>query len=607
MKTRTLRQFNRWTLAVLGCLFSGCVHAAFLEMPVSPRAIGMGDAFVAAADDPFAPLYNPAGMARIRSWSAAASYDRYIPQLTEDRLSGSFLSVGAPWGAGLSYQRFQSVLTTEEAVRLTFARDLFGGRVSAGLGGAFLRNAYRQDPVLDAILAGSSRSKAAFGLDAGLLWRLRTDLSAGFSGTGLLSPDVGVLETRRLDPVLRAGFAWRFGSWKAADLRFVAGIREEGGDGDVNVGAEVWDPRGNIALRAGVAGHNLSTGFSVRVSQVRFDYAFMTYWGPSDLTSLTNHLVALTWSAGVEPDGRDAEVRRMRDWARENAARFVAEGMRLETSGEFGPAVAAYGKALAWDPEDVATAERLTGAKKKWVDQTVWNLAMDGKKAYDEGKMSRAILYWQQALSYRPGDPRLQDAIEAALQKKVSGAQRLLLDGLKAYLQGDYPGAVRAWSEARETYPRNQALKDALAEARRRVEHAEEPKVFAGPEAKSEVQRLSYEAIIYQRSGRDDLAAETWRKVLEKEPGNTEAKEAVTRLETRTPARAYAAPPPMGPRAKELYEAGLGDYAAGNLTAAISKWEEALKLAPDDINLQNSLIRARMERDPDEPDKGGAP
>jgi tetratricopeptide (TPR) repeat protein len=563
--------------------------------------MGLGEAFVAVADDPFAPLYNPAGWALVTGWSASAAYNRYLPQLEDDRLAGSFLSIVAPYGSGFSYQRFQTDLSTEESLRLTAARGVDEGRLQVGLSGEMLRNSYRDDTVLQAVLHGGPKSKKAFGLDAGLLWRMKPKISVGISASNLLRPDVGIVGPRKLDATLRAGSGWQLKAWDVADLLLCAAYRREGEEGEWEAGVEAWEPKHFLALRAGIAGRNISTGFSVRVSRVRFDYAFVTYLGPEDLTALTNHLASLTWSTGEESNARETEKRRLREWSRENAARFAEEAGRLESSGEYGPAVASYGKALAWDPEDPETARSLSSAKKKWVDQTVWKLALDGQKAYTEGRMSKAILYWQQALSYRPGDAKLQAAIEEALQKKVTGAQKNLLDGLKAYFQEDYATAVEEWTRARETYPRNQALKAALEEATRRAEHAEERRTIMVPGEKSEVQRLSYEAIVYQRNGRNDLAAGIWRKVLEKEPDNTEAKESLTRLKSKPQSIRPAAPARTDPRAKKLYENGLADYASGDLAAAIRKWEEALRLAPDDVNIQNSLIRARMESNPDEP------
>ena len=57
-------------VAVLGLLLAAPAFATkyageFLKAPVGPRAIGMGAAFTAVADDATAPYWNPAGMVYI--------------------------------------------------------------------------------------------------------------------------------------------------------------------------------------------------------------------------------------------------------------------------------------------------------------------------------------------------------------------------------------------------------------------------------------------------------------------------------------------------------------------------------------------------------------
>jgi long-subunit fatty acid transport protein len=82
---------------------AGFNHATpFLRTGVSARAIGMGNAFVAAADDASAGFFNPAGITRIEKWgfssmlSADMAIDRQMNYLA---VAGSF-----DWGSlGLSW------------------------------------------------------------------------------------------------------------------------------------------------------------------------------------------------------------------------------------------------------------------------------------------------------------------------------------------------------------------------------------------------------------------------------------------------------------------------------------------------------------------------
>ncbi|MFI5311752.1 MAG: hypothetical protein ACHQQ3_10990, partial [Gemmatimonadales bacterium] len=62
---------------------SGGTHAAILlTLPAGARALGLGEAWGAVADDETALFYNPAQLARVRTTSAGGSLQRYIVSTT---------------------------------------------------------------------------------------------------------------------------------------------------------------------------------------------------------------------------------------------------------------------------------------------------------------------------------------------------------------------------------------------------------------------------------------------------------------------------------------------------------------------------------------------
>jgi len=60
----------------------------------SARAIGMGNAFVAVADDPSAIFYNPAGLVNLKTWQIYFLYDRKSKYGLADQ-ENPFLAAGA--------------------------------------------------------------------------------------------------------------------------------------------------------------------------------------------------------------------------------------------------------------------------------------------------------------------------------------------------------------------------------------------------------------------------------------------------------------------------------------------------------------------------------
>ena len=82
----------------LGGQRAGTSSGAFLKIGVGARAVGMGEAFVAVANDPSTIVWNPAGLASIlrkevqfshAAWPADISYDMLVCVLPSRRLGGS--------------------------------------------------------------------------------------------------------------------------------------------------------------------------------------------------------------------------------------------------------------------------------------------------------------------------------------------------------------------------------------------------------------------------------------------------------------------------------------------------------------------------------------
>src|SRR5437879_1705175 len=63
---------------------AGTTAAAFLEIPVGARAIGMGGAFVGTANDVTSLYWNPAGAARLEHSEAAFSHTNWIADMNFD-------------------------------------------------------------------------------------------------------------------------------------------------------------------------------------------------------------------------------------------------------------------------------------------------------------------------------------------------------------------------------------------------------------------------------------------------------------------------------------------------------------------------------------------
>jgi hypothetical protein len=74
----------------------GITAAPFLEIGVGSRAIGMGGAFVATANDASALYWNPAGIARLRNGQVLLMHAKWLADIQFD-FAGVVVPLGS-WG-----------------------------------------------------------------------------------------------------------------------------------------------------------------------------------------------------------------------------------------------------------------------------------------------------------------------------------------------------------------------------------------------------------------------------------------------------------------------------------------------------------------------------
>jgi long-subunit fatty acid transport protein len=86
---------------VLGQTKVGSTAASFLNIGVGPRAISMGSAFIATANDASALYWNPAGISRINESGAMFSHSEWFADINYN-WAGVFINVGSAGTIGLS-------------------------------------------------------------------------------------------------------------------------------------------------------------------------------------------------------------------------------------------------------------------------------------------------------------------------------------------------------------------------------------------------------------------------------------------------------------------------------------------------------------------------
>jgi hypothetical protein len=332
---------------------SGGENAAeFLRIGVGPRAIAMGEAQTAVADDVYATYWNPAGLANLPVQEAGFMQNQYVEGISEqyaayafptNRLgtfagSVTYLHMGEFDGYDAVGQRAGSVGASDTAAAFSYARPLWRDR-RAGMGlalGTTLRYLREQ---LDTVSASASAG------DIGLLFNpghIANDRLRGWAA-GLTLRNIGSSmrfdqESFRLPQILSAGLSYN-GTWKSE--RFVMAVdgrKPREGAGSYGAGLEIRTLTYLLA-RAGYSsdsdwGNGLRFGGGLVFRTLQLDYA---YAGAGAFGAIHRIGVTLRIGKGQEDPLYSAE-------------RWYRKGLKEFNAHQFPEAMVSFNKALEIDP-----------------------------------------------------------------------------------------------------------------------------------------------------------------------------------------------------------------------------------------------------------------
>jgi len=299
-------------------IFSTSTYAAFNDIGIGARPLGLGGAFVAAADDGNAMRYNAGGLGFIDDIQLSLTYARHFSGLINYNYAGIVLpfgSVGA-FGASFGLLSEDSEIYKEQMITLSYSRKLVN-QISAGMNFKMFGTSFdesnewiQENPYF------TKTSTSAFTADLGLLMAPITGLRLGIAAENLIPSDVNISEDVSDDeknvPInIRAGLAYNLAAVAPSaqqkalkDVLTQTQIMSEFGIrnsvSEIHLGAETWvhksiSIRGGYANKSGV--HNSSSiaiGASIKIpiseSALQFDYALQIIMG--ELKSNVAHRVS---------------------------------------------------------------------------------------------------------------------------------------------------------------------------------------------------------------------------------------------------------------------------------------------------------------------------
>ncbi len=623
------------------------------------RALGLGGAYVAVADDASAVIFNPAGLGLVQRKEFQASQTDLFGFGFSEQYASLVLPHWRLGTASLTWRSFgvdgleardergfllaDDLEDRETEVMLGYGRPLLDGNLSVG--GAF--------KVQHHALAGYTGS--GFGLDLGVWARplslagresaFARGLALGLSLRNVLEPQIKLQTDAVPDPsAIRTGLAW---SGDVSDgVRFLAAVdleKTSGMDSRLHAGTEVrlFD---TLALRAGTADGSLTAGAGLEWHGIGADYQFED----NPLGEIHRFGLALRFGRTVQESrvavlqANEAALQARLDEAfieRANAQEdqlLTTARIALE-SGRWDEAFNAIGTLRVLAPErpelPLMTAEAYAGLAEQQENQS---------------DLAGAALSWRRALAAVPGfdiaetglarvetesDRRSQrtraikDKYEAALEAFAQDDLVAARTGFAAILQlapADQDAATmlarteaaltrRATALGEEAISLGQAgqmktARERLAEAMRL--DAQAPGLTA---AQSELARLEAEMVLAAVRAKpaptasavvpaagSEISAERRREIADVYRRGVQAMQAQRRDEAVSYWEMVWAVDSKYEKVaeylgQEYVARGMEAYAEGSLLSAVNSWENALRVDPADQRARGYLERARHQ------------
>lgn len=260
---------------------AGTTGAQILNIPVGARAVSMGDAHTALADDASSLYWNPAGLGILQQSHASFMYNQNIQDQTYSHVGVAVPMEMGGFGASISHLGYGDIKGFDD-------NGIEQGNVSAysavmTVGGAFASDYYSigmNVKGLQSKLADVSAN--AFAADFGVQAIYPEEVLGGTLRFGATYRNLGT-SLKFIEQKDQLPRNWKLGvaALQMLDKRLNLALDYGHGNDEssvINAGAEVFFSK-YLALRAGylksdVEGNGLRGGLGLKVGDVSFDYAF---------------------------------------------------------------------------------------------------------------------------------------------------------------------------------------------------------------------------------------------------------------------------------------------------------------------------------------------
>lgn len=594
-----------------------------LSLGYGGRAMGMGQAFTALADDPTAVFWNPAGLEYVYQQSITLFHSTLFEGTLYDFLGYAYptLSLGT-FGFGLGrigtggiVQRDASQFELgtfswdEYQAYFSYAKRL-PWNLTPGITVRVVRRAF------SGLVDQGRPNDNGVGMDLGLMYRpdmfsslFLRDWSLGFNIRNLFTPQLkegNILDELPLSirfGLMRKIYIGAGGS--AMNVLFDVDYSEKRST-RFHFGAE-YEFRNLGMLRAGYDGSGLTFGAGVKYKIFQIDYAFGNSPYGGVLPSL--HRFSLSVNFGLNRDQlseialakrKEAEEKLIAAIREKDRQKFVTTHLQTADKyfeqGKFLDAVVEYQQVISQDPFNTRAKIMLDSsdvmlnremeqerslAVKNAIDKEraentrkfVQTHFEKGRLYLDKNQFTEALMEFNLALEQAPEDKTIQNAINTTKRRMAEEVKRLVNQGRKEFQQGNYAKALSLLADARLLGGDNQAIQKEIDTLSKRIK----------------LQENIQKGLGLFEIGQYDQAANIFEEALKINPQNKLARQYYEKSKIETSGKQEK----LDPASERRFLEGVDLFIKGKYRQAISVWEEILKKYPYNKKVLKAIKGAR--------------
>ena len=574
------------------------------------RAMGLGNAFTAMADDPTAVFWNPAGLEFLYQRSVTLFHTSFWEGTSYDFLGYAHptLRLGT-FGAGIGRIGTGDIINRDKSglpygtfsfeeiqFYFSYAKKL-PYNITPGITFRLLHRGWSN------LHDDGDLSDTGLGIDLGIMYRpewygspLFQDWAFGLKVHNFISPNIneGVASDNfplslRLGLLKKVRFAG--GQYFNVLLDFDHSQKR---DLRIHMGAE-YRFRELGEIRLGYDAGGISFGAGVEYNIVQFDYAYGYESDYADYFSAV-HRISLTFNFGYTRD----ELFMIAERERIAEEEMLFEQLRAEETQQF---IADHMKIAG----DYLAQERYLDAIVEY--QQVIN--RDSTNTYAHTMLDSANVLLQKNLNESQA-LAVQDALDKErTRNNIDFANERLKKGLRLMDRGQFREAISEFNLALERDPENQTVRNAVRTASRRIgeevsrlinssrqelenQNYSEALVLLA-DARSlgslssrqqqeidfltkqiNVQRTVQRGLLLYQIGEYQQAAQVFEEVLGMDPENALAREYADKVKIETLGKDVK----MDSETERKYLEGMNEFLAGNYSKAIAIWDTILVAQP---------------------------